>query len=140
MIEYEINQELVPARLRVKEVWLKRLLRAIERHLRLRGIHTLSIAFVDAKTIRRLNRTYRGEDKTTDILSFPEVGGDRALGELLLAWPYVKKQAKKQGKVLKEELALLFIHGVLHLYGHAHKTKKDAKKMFDLQDKILKDL
>lgn len=138
MIRYEINHGPVPQALRLEDGWIRRLLRVIERHLRLRGTHTLSIAFLDHPTMRRLNRTYRNKDRVTDILSFAGVGEPTSLGELILAWPYVRRQAKKNKKLLTEELALLLIHGVLHLRGYDHETRPDAAKMEPLQDRILK--
>ncbi|MBI4133399.1 rRNA maturation RNase YbeY [Candidatus Uhrbacteria bacterium] len=139
MIRPQINQALVPAPSRIALPWLKRLLRAIEKRLRLRGIWTLSIAFVDHRTMRRLNLTYRDRGRVTDILSFAGVGDGQSLGELVLAWPYVRDEAKRNKKSLKEELALLLIHGVLHLVGYDHETARDASKMLPLQEKILQD-
>lgn len=148
MIRFEINQEIVPARLRLSGAWLHKLFAVVSRNLELRGTHTHSIAFVDHRTMRHLNRTYRGQDRVTDILSFAPTstlrikGGSgelRNLGELLLAWPYVRDQAEKNEKTLSDELALLLIHGVLHLCGYDHETKKDAAKMLPLQDRILRD-
>lgn len=138
MINYEINQEKLPDSARLAHAWLRCLLRTIERHLRLPGTHTFSIAFVDNATMRRLNCTYRDKDRVTDILSFARVGEPGSLGELILAWPFVRAQAKKQGKTLEQELALLLIHGVLHLCGHDHETKKEAAKMLSLQGIILR--
>lgn len=137
MISFEINQELLPSRYRLQEIWVKRLLRAIEKHLKLRGATMLSIAFVSQLTIRRLNHDYRGKDQVTDILSFEGVGGKKSLGELILAWPYVAKQAKQKKVSLEQELALLLIHGVLHLKGYDHETDLDAQLMLPLQNKIL---
>lgn len=139
MIKVEVNQTLLPRQAQVLHVWLARLLRMIAAALRLRGTHTLSVAFVNHRTMQRLNRTYRNKDRVTDILSFAEVGERNSLGELILAWPYVRDQAKKNKKSLTEELALLLIHGVLHLRGYDHETKKDAAKMEPLQNRILKD-
>lgn len=137
MIRCEINQALLPAGSRIALPWLKRLLRAVEKQLKLRGIRLLSIAFVDHRTMRRLNRAYRGKDHVTDILSFAGVGGQGSLGELILAWPQVRRQAREHGKTLKEELALLIVHGVLHLRGYDHETLPDARQMLPLQEKIL---
>lgn len=139
MIRWELNQEIVPASVRLRDAWLDKLFARVSDHLRLRGAHTLSIAFVDHRTMQRLNRTYRHKDRVTDILSFATVGGPGSLGELVIAWPFVRTQAKKKKKTLLEELALLLIHGVLHLRGYDHEARKDAAKMFPLQDSILSD-
>ncbi len=152
MIVAELYQRIVPREFHIKSSWLKKVLRAIEKRLKLRGTHTLSIAFVDHATMRRLNRTYRNKDKVTDILSFitapplRERGGRGELrrnscdlGELILAWPYVKNQAHDLGKSLNEEIAFLLVHGVLHLRGYDHEKKSDAARMFPLQEKIYAD-
>lgn len=138
MIIPELNQTIVPPSARIKMPWLEPLLRLIAKELQIKGKRTLSIAFINHRTMQRLNHDYRGKNKVTDILSFAEVGAPDSLGELLLAWPYVKNQAKEEGKTLKEEYALLITHGILHLLGHDHEIKKDAKKMFFLQEKILR--
>ncbi len=152
MINYEINQKIVPLRFQVKDVWVRRLMKAIEKSLCLRKKYVVSIAFVDVRTMRRLNRNYRGKDKVTDVLSFGNneklndfampacCGKEEYLGELILAWPYVRNQAKDEGKTLEEELAFLIIHGMLHLRGYDHVAKSEARKMFKLQDHILKTL
>lgn len=87
--------------------------------------------------MRTLNRIYRNKDRATDILSFAEIGGPKSMGELIMAWPYVQKQAKQKKVTLMQEVALLVVHGALHLKGFDHETKADAKKMFLLQDQIL---
>lgn len=130
---------LVPATLRLTNMWTQKLLRMTAKHLRIRKSYRLSIAFIDHRTMRRLNRDYRDKDQVTDILSFNGSGEDDFLGELLLAWPYVKMQARKNKKTLKQELALLLIHGMLHLWGHDHETTKDAIKMLPFQQKIFND-
>ncbi|MBM4304089.1 MAG: rRNA maturation RNase YbeY, partial [Deltaproteobacteria bacterium] len=59
----------------------------------------------------------------------------------LICWNIAKKQARKYDTPLKEELARLTVHGVLHLFGYDHeRSPSDEKKMFQLQDKILKKL
>lgn len=147
MIRFEINQKIVPDKFRLHFAWTNRLLKAIEKQLKFRGIYALSVAFVDNKTMKRLNLVYRGKNKVTDILSFAGGQNDffpfakveikRDLGELILAWPYARQQAKKKKKTVKEELALLIVHGILHLWGFDHETEKQAKKMLPLQQKIL---
>ncbi len=92
---------------------------------------TLSIAVVSSERIRSLNRQYRDKNKVTDVLSF-------AGGDLALCLAKARKQAKENKVPLESEVAMLVVHGVLHLFGHDHMKKKDALRMFRLQDKILK--
>ena len=100
----------------------------------------------DAK-MRSLNHYWRGKNRTTDVLSFPQMEGEAApqptgaplvLGDVVISLPTARRQAREAGKSLQDELAMLWVHGLLHLAGYAHATKLQEKKMFTLQDRILK--
>lgn len=105
----------------------------------------LSIALVGQGKIRELNKKYRGKNRTTDILAFPEsrassekfrvgpVQKIQDLGEIVICLREVKKNAKRFGSVFEKELVRVLIHGILHLLGYKHegadkKTKIMAKK------------
>lgn len=97
----------------------------------------LSVVIVGEEKIKKINSAYRQKNTKTDVLSFE--GEGRQLGEIFLCLPVAKRQAKKFNLTLKEEVARLTIHGILHLLGLDHeKNEKEAKKMFDLQDKLLR--
>jgi probable rRNA maturation factor len=107
----------------------------------------LSVVLTGDGEVRRLSRRYRKIDKTTDVLSFPllegkglKVGarGPITLGDVVISVPQTKRQASQQGKDFKQELALLLIHGILHLLGYDHGTMSQEKKMFGLQNRLLK--
>lgn len=111
----------------------------------IKGSISLTCVFTSDAFIRRLNRQYRGIDKTTDVLSFPlgdagAVGRARALGDIFISVPEAKRDAKKEGRIYREELQLLLVHGLLHLLGYDHMQRSDRAKMFPLQNKILKKL
>lgn len=89
--------------------------------------------------MRQLNRTWRGKDKVTDVLSFKLDEGPLK-GEILLSYEQAARQAKQMNHSTQDELCFLIVHGVLHLWGYDHEDPKDAKKMFPLQEKILKSL
>jgi probable rRNA maturation factor len=95
----------------------------------------VSIAFVDDRRMRELNRTYRQKDATTDVLSFmfgddtPE--GEHYLGEIVIAVPTATRQAQELGHTLQAEILQLVTHGLLHLCGYDHET--DDGKMDDLE-------
>lgn len=106
----------------------------------------LSVSLVSDWEIRRLNRRYRGQDKPTDVLSFgydadlpATVRGQaaRQLGEIVVSRDTVRRQAKSNGRRIGEELALLLVHGLLHLIGHDHDTPAKERRMFALQQDIL---
>ena len=107
----------------------------------------LSVVLTDDGRVRRLNKAFRRKDKTTDVLSFPLLEGKRLsagdgktipLGDVVLSVPQAKRQAEARGKGLKEELALLLVHGILHLLGYDHATRAQEIKMFALQGRILR--
>ncbi|HYE59791.1 MAG TPA: rRNA maturation RNase YbeY [Candidatus Kapabacteria bacterium] len=107
--------------------------------------HELSVHCVGEKKIRTLNRTYRGLDRPTDVLSFSALEGDKVgieaaeeVGDIFLCIPYIQRQAKRLGVPYREELTRMLIHGILHAVGYDHMEKKDAEKMFSLQEAILK--
>ena len=92
---------------------------------RARGV--VSVALVEDHVIRRLNRTHRGKDVTTDVLSFPSLasGVDRRgsfLGDLAIATGVARRQAREHGHALAVELRILALHGLLHLLGYDHDT------------------
>jgi probable rRNA maturation factor len=95
----------------------------------------LSIAIVNPEEIRKLNKKYRKKNKPTDVLSFGEIGGD--VSEIVIC----SEEVEKNGKNFKKELALVLIHGLLHLFKYEHeKTKKEAEKMFQKQEEYLSKL
>ena len=94
----------------------------------------VSIEFVGDAQMRRLNREYRGNDRTTDVLAFAfrEAGGPPStmLGDVVVSIPMAERQAESLGHSLSEELVRLLIHGVLHLVGYDHeRSKADARSM-----------
>ncbi len=93
----------------------------------------LSILFTTDREIKKLNSSYRGKHKPTDVLSFPlreGVGGKIAgntLGDIVISLETTKRQAKELGVTIKEELLRLLIHGLLHLLGYDHERVSPAK-------------
>jgi len=100
----------------------------------------ISIALLEGREIRDLNRVYRAKDKVTDVLSF-ELGSDQILGEVLICLSQARRQAKEKKNTYKEELQLLTIHGILHLFGYDHeKNIKEEKRQQQAEANILKRL
>lgn len=94
--------------------------------------------------MRRLNRQYRGLDKTTDVLSFPlyEPGlpqpGD-ALGDIVISIPRASSQAEVYGVSFRDELLRLLLHGLLHLIGYDHEKNAYQKQRMQRKEKDLID-
>jgi len=106
----------------------------------------VSIVFGDDALVRRLNAEYRGQDKATNVLSFPagdETGPDstpRLLGDIVLAHQTVAREAREQGKTVPDHAAHLCVHGLLHLLGHDHRDDAAAAAMEALETAILAQL
>jgi probable rRNA maturation factor len=122
----ESGQRLRCARLRAS------LQRALELHGR--SDATVSVLLAGDEQIRELNRTYRGIDESTDVLSFPAdeqfpTGDQKPLGDIAISIPYAKRQAAERGVSLEQEMCYLVIHGALHLLGFDDETDEDREKM-----------
>ena len=103
----------------------------------------LAIVLTDDLAIRLLNRTWRGVDAATNVLSFPtgRSGGDPPLiGDVVLAYETVAAEADAEGKPFAHHVAHLAVHGFLHLLGYDHERKKDAEAMERLERDILQRL
>ena len=104
---------------------------------------SFSIIIVDNEKIHEINKTYRGIDRPTDVISFAleedenyEVK-ERLLGDIYISIDKVYEQAKEYEHSVKRELFFLVTHGFLHLLGYDHMTEEEEKEMFSLQEKIL---
>lgn len=90
---------------------------------------------------RRLNREFRDRDRPTNVLSFPasaeETGATGALGDLVICAPVVAREAKEQGKTLSAHWAHMVVHGTLHLLGHDHEQRRQARRMERVEVEIL---
>jgi len=103
---------------------------------------SLSLVLSDDETVHGLNRQYRGVDAPTDVLSFPvehdaPFEDDTDLGDLIIAVPYLARQAKAQGHTFADELLLAAIHGTLHLLGYDHDTRENEDAMWTIQAQAL---
>jgi probable rRNA maturation factor len=102
----------------------------------------VGILLTSDRTLRRLNREFRGLDRATDVLSFPDGGRDpdgwRRLGDLAISVEAAARQAAASGWSLTEVVERLTVHGVLHLLGHDHET--DEGEMMSMQGRILRSL
>ena len=79
-----------------------------------KGIAEVSIAFVDDAAMRRLNRQFRGKDKTTDVLTFET--------EIVISLDQARRQAAEEKHSLATEVRYLILHGILHALGYDHET------------------
>lgn len=116
---------------------------ATSEEARPRGPAEISLVFADNARVRELNRTYRGQDKPTNVLSFPAwdcplaPGETVALGDVVLALETLQREASEQGKPLGDHLCHLVVHGVLHLLGFDHERDDEAEAMEALETRVL---
>ena len=109
----------------------------------------VSLVFVDNDHIKRLNKTYRGLEEATDVLSFAMGEGDAIpfdldfpepamLGDIVISLEQAQKQAVDYNHSLKREISYLTVHGILHLLGYDHETDTDKKIMRSKEEDILR--
>lgn len=125
------------SRSKIDEKSLKKIIEIFFKSKRLKKFD-ISIAFVGDRVIRKLNEEYRGIDKTTDILSFS--GEDNFLGELIVNYSQIKRQAKKFNNTENQELVFIIVHGLLHLMGDRDDTEEKREAMIKKGDDIIKNL
>lgn len=106
----------------------------------------IDVSIVDNDRIHEINKTYRGIDRPTDVISFAFYDDEEetinedapnSLGSIIISYQKAEEQAKDYGHSLSREMSFLFVHGLLHLLGYDHMKKEDEEVMFALQDKIL---
>jgi len=138
----------------------KLVLECVERRLHLnklaKAVHTAllqkanikaEIVFTDAESMQNLNRSTRGVDRVTDVLSYPSLDGIRGvlldpkncrtemdgkyifIGSIVLCEERIREQAKEIGHSEKEEIEYLIVHGLMHLFGYDHMTEDDKALM-----------
>ncbi|HLD20978.1 MAG TPA: rRNA maturation RNase YbeY [Patescibacteria group bacterium] len=139
MIQAQLNQSILKGGQKLPQRRLQKVLDACARALGVKKGVFVSIGFVTDPQMRKLNRTWRGKDRVTDVLSFVLDEG-LLKGEIVLSYRQAVRQAQEMGHSTRDELLFLIVHGVLHLWGYDHEVPQDAKKMFSLQEQILKSL
>lgn len=105
----------------------------------------LTLTVCDNDTIQTLNKTHRGKDKPTNVLSFPAY--DPAdpvlpdvpvhLGDVVMAWDVMTDESTAQNKTIADHFYHLFVHGMLHLLGHDHQHDQEAQTMESIEISIL---
>ncbi|HKY94605.1 MAG TPA: rRNA maturation RNase YbeY [Kiloniellales bacterium] len=117
------------------------------------GAWECAVLLADDSRLQELNRRFRGQDKPTNVLSFPadprepdyanevqmEPAEDQPLpyGDVAIAYGTTAAEAAEQGKTLADHLSHLVVHGLLHLIGHDHETAAEAERMEALERQIL---
>ena len=107
----------------------------------------LSVTFVGLEEIHELNREYRGVDRPTDVLSFPQFEdiseelpevGEICLGDVVICEEKAREQATEYGHSFERELVYLFTHSVLHLLGYDHMEEAEKQEMRAREEEIMR--
>jgi probable rRNA maturation factor len=132
------------------EQWLNDMVTAILKVLSLSNKVELGVVITDNETVRQLNRDYRDLDEYTDVLSFHMHNSSTEiqfvsppddinhLGDVIISYPQTVKQASEQGHHPNDELLILIIHGILHLFGYDHELREEEVIMQTKANEIRK--
>ena len=139
---------------RIPRAWLRKVAeQALDIHDETTSL-SISLVIADDETVHHLNLEYRGLDETTDVLSFPLwTSADNAgldaegfylppeettpVGEIVISYPQAARQAREGKRPIRAEMALLIVHGVLHLLGYDHADPQQESRMWARQDEVL---
>lgn len=118
--------------------------------------YEICLQFVSPRKMQALNKKYRHQDKSTDVLSFPQYNWKRALkvkstptsavkilnplplGDVIICADEAENNAEELGHTLDKEVCFLLVHGILHLVGHDHMKPTEKKRMFSEQRKLMR--
>ena len=147
--EIEISVE-VKFQGRVDQGWVRRIAQTVLKAEEVAHPYEVSMVFTDSETVQQLNRDYRGMDEPTDVLAFymlPQGEGDNffalppdevtRLGEVIISYTQAMEQAREQGHSPERELALLIVHGILHLLGYDHEKPEEEDEMRKREKELL---
>jgi probable rRNA maturation factor len=147
-VRFSLTSEKIPG---LPPARLKEIAVAIAKHLPEKGTGEAFIASASLAKMRQLNREWRGKDKATNVLSYPQFAPKDLkkalkskngiyLGDIALCLPTIRREAKELKKPVNHHLTHLVVHGVLHLLGYDHVVLRQAHRMEKLEKAILHSL
>lgn len=123
--------------------WKKEINQAFEKAIKIleKDLSNVELSVVLANTheVQNLNKSYRHKDTATNVLSFHSAE-EGELGDIILAYEVIQKEAEKEEISLLDHTLHLIIHGFLHLLGYDHERDDEAHVMENMEIRILKDL
>ena len=129
-------------KLNKKQLFFKKICKAFpKRYKFLNKKVSLTLLLSNNKNIKKLNKNFRNQNKSTDILSFPfqerlKKSKNNYIGDIIISYNYIDKPKSQDLKRFKKKLIKIFIHAFLHLIGFDHKKNIDYKKMIIEEEKI----
>lgn len=97
----------------------------------------ISILLTNDAQMQQLNKQFRGKDKPTNVLSFPQDNEPDLLGDIAMGFETLRREAAEQEKTFEQHFTHLFLHGVLHLLGYDHEEDEDQRHMEQKEVEIL---
>ena len=131
-------------KIKKKEIFFKKICKAFPKKYKFSGKKvSLSLLLSNNKSIKKLNKSFRKKNKSTDILSFPfskkiNLSKKTYLGDIIISFNYIDKPKSQKLQFFKKKLIKIFIHGFLHLLSFNHIKNKDYKKMLKEEKLIYK--
>ena len=131
-------------RLKNKSLFFKKICKAFPKKYQfLNKKVSFSLLLSNNKNIKKLNRTFRNKNKSTDVLSFPydkkiKISKNTYLGDIIISYNYLDKPETQDLKLFKEKVVKIFVHGFLHLLGFDHKKNNDYSKMLREENLLYK--
>jgi probable rRNA maturation factor len=140
MIEVDVSGSAVPrfSRAAIAD-YVREVLKAVNRKVpAARGVGSVSVVIADDAQMKAINRSFRGKNSTTDVLTFPadatygEPGSSlRPLGDLIISIDQARRQARTEKHALPTEVRYLLLHGIIHALGFDHEA--DEGQMNELE-------
>ena len=131
-------------KLKKKELFFKKICKSFPKKYKfLKKKVSFTLLLSNNKSIKKLNKSFRNKNKSTDILSFPsskilKISKQTYLGDIIISFNFMNKPKSQTDKQFKEKIIKTFIHGFLHLLGFDHVKNKDYLKMLKEEEKIFK--
>tara|TARA_B100001057_G_scaffold136475_1_gene136099 strand:+ start:2158 stop:2619 length:462 start_codon:yes stop_codon:yes gene_type:complete len=131
-------------RLKNKRLFFKKICKAFPKKYQfLNKKVSFSLLLSNNKNIKKLNRTFRNKNKSTDVLSFPyykkiKISKNTYLGDIIISYDYLDKPETQDLKLFKEKVVKIFVHGFLHLLGFDHKKNNDYSTMLKEENLLYK--
>jgi len=128
---------------------LEQVVEAVVKEEKIKGEVEISLVFTGEKRIKDLNKTYRGVDSVTDVLSFEGENEDAFispdegvsyLGEIFICYSRANRQSREKRHPVEKEIDILLVHGLLHLLGYDHIKDADYEVMHKKEEKVIRKL
>ncbi len=136
------NEKAWSKKIKKKELFFKEICKAFpKKYTFINKKVSFTLLLSNNKNIKKLNKSFRNKNKSTDILSFPftekiKVSKQTYLGDIIISYNFINKPKSQSLKVFKKKLIQIFIHGFLHLLGFDHVKNENYKKMLKEEELI----